>query len=83
MINIALSVLFQMLSQSDEKAFMKSLRILSFQMKVVNALVRDFRDHLGDCVPDLHRLLLYLNRCVYTFLGHSSVYTTCESLLCV
>ena len=63
-----------MLSQGDEKAFMKSLRILGFQMKVLNALVRDFHDYLSGCVPDIHKLLLQLNRCVCTFLCLSCIF---------
>ena len=65
---VTLCILFQMLSQSDEKAFTKSLRILGFQMKVLTALVRDYHDYLSDSVPGIHKLLLYLNRCVFPFL---------------
>ncbi|KAK7095268.1 FIGNL1-interacting regulator of recombination and mitosis-like [Littorina saxatilis] len=49
------------LSQGDERVFLKSLRILNFQMKVLVALVRDFHEYFNDCVSNIHKLLLRLN----------------------
>lgn len=50
------------LSDGDDKAFTKTVRVLGFQMKVLVALLRDFIDYLGDCETSLLRLLLNLHR---------------------
>ncbi|GFO00680.1 hypothetical protein PoB_002718500, partial [Plakobranchus ocellatus] len=50
------------LSQGDDKAFSKTVRILGFQMKVLVALLRDFADYLGECEASILDLLLSLHK---------------------
>ncbi|KAK2189109.1 hypothetical protein NP493_115g09011 [Ridgeia piscesae] len=39
--------------QEEEKLFRKNVKILGFQMKVLVTLVKEFKDYLGSCVPQL------------------------------
>ncbi|XP_046577979.1 LOW QUALITY PROTEIN: uncharacterized protein C1orf112-like [Haliotis rubra] len=49
-------------SQGDEKAFVKSLKILGFQVKILVILVKDFRDYLGQCEKEVFELVLSIHR---------------------
>ncbi|XP_035824829.1 uncharacterized protein C1orf112 homolog [Aplysia californica] len=52
------------LSQGDDKAFSKAVKIVSFQMKVLVALLRDFALYLGSCEEEVLSLLIFLLRCL-------------------
>ncbi|XP_071096600.1 FIGNL1-interacting regulator of recombination and mitosis-like [Haliotis cracherodii] len=49
-------------SQGDEKAFVKSLKILGFQVKILVILIKDFRDYLGQCEKEVFELILNIHR---------------------
>ena len=48
--------------QEEEKLFRKNVKILGFQMKVLVTLVKEFKDYLGSCVPQLVDLILTVQR---------------------
>ncbi|KAH9499660.1 hypothetical protein Btru_074360 [Bulinus truncatus] len=50
------------MSQGDEKAFNKLIKVLGFQMKVMVALLRDFSNYLGHCERNILNLLLCFHR---------------------
>ncbi|CAL1545597.1 unnamed protein product [Lymnaea stagnalis] len=59
-----------LLSQGDDKAFNKLVKILGFQMKVMVALLRDFSAYLDNCEDNILELLMcflrYLPPSVYS-----------------
>ncbi|KAL5011681.1 hypothetical protein ScPMuIL_010232, partial [Solemya velum] len=53
------------LSQGDEKAFKKSVKILGFQVKILVVLVREYTHDLdNDCEMQIYSLLLEFHKCL-------------------
>ncbi|XP_064649424.1 FIGNL1-interacting regulator of recombination and mitosis-like [Lineus longissimus] len=54
----------EMISTGDEKSFMKSVKILGFQVKILMVLVKELLDLLGESARALYSLLLHVHRYV-------------------
>ncbi|CAH1785660.1 unnamed protein product [Owenia fusiformis] len=52
----------QVIFSGDEKAYMKGMKILGFQMKVLVMLVKEYDGYLGDCYQQLYHLILTMIR---------------------
>jgi hypothetical protein len=59
----------------DEKSYMKSVKVLGFQVKILMVLVKELFDRLGESPRELYSLLLLVHRLVNPYSG-----TLCEKL---
>jgi len=55
-------IVFQSLSQGDNAAFQKSLKVVSYQLRVVISLLDNYADQLSSCIPCLVQLVIKISR---------------------